>query len=87
MAMLIRAGVANQRGDEATAVQLAEQSLKEFEAIKMRLYAVAAGRRLGEMIGGDRGRDLIAKTDRWMIKQQIKNPQKIMNLLAPGWRN
>src|SRR5205085_555064 len=44
MAMLIRAGVANQRGDEATAVKLTEQALKEFEAIKMRLYAVAAGR-------------------------------------------
>ena len=87
MAMLIRAGVANQRGDEATAVKLTEQALKEFEAIKMRLYAVAAGRRLGEMIGGDRGRELIAKTNRWMIKQQIKNPPKIMNLLAPGWRN
>src|ERR1041385_8678084 len=87
MAMLIRAGVANQRGDEATAVKLTAQALKDFEGIKMRLYAVAAGRRLGEMIGGDRGRELIAKTDRWMIKQQIKNPPKIMNLLAPGWRN
>ena len=87
MSLLIRAGAAHQRGDESASVKLTEEALKEFEAIKMRLYAVAAGRRLGQMIGGDRGRELIAKTDRWMIKQQIKNPPRIMNLLAPGWRN
>ncbi len=87
IAMLIHAGVANQRGDQSGAIKLTEQALKDFEAIKMRLYEVVAGRRLGEMIGGERGRELIAKTDRWMMKQQVKNPQKILNLLAPGWRN
>jgi eukaryotic-like serine/threonine-protein kinase len=51
----------------------------------MRLYAVAARRRLGEMIGGDRGRQLIAETEEWMSKQQIKNPARMINLIAPGF--
>jgi len=51
----------------------------------MQLYAVAARRRLGEMLGGDRGRQLVAQTEEWMTKQQIKNPPRMINLLAPGF--
>jgi serine/threonine protein kinase/tetratricopeptide (TPR) repeat protein len=85
MATLVRAGIARKRGDEASAVALAEKALKDFEACDMRLYASAARRRLGEMIGGDRGRELLVQTDKWMSKQMIKNPAKITNLLAPGF--
>jgi hypothetical protein len=53
----------------------------------MSLYAAAARRRLGEMIGGDRGRQLVAQAEEWMTKQQIKNPARMMNLLAPGFAN
>jgi eukaryotic-like serine/threonine-protein kinase len=85
LATLVRAGVARQRGDEQQAIVLTEKALKEFEATNMRLYAVAARRRLGELLGGDRGRELVLHTDQWMVKQEIKNPEKIMNLLAPGF--
>lgn len=85
LATLVRAGVAKQRGDEQRAIALTEKALEEFEATNMRLYAVAARRRLGELLGGERGRELVAQTDQWMVKQEIKNPEKIMNLLAPGF--
>lgn len=85
IASLIHAGVAKQRGHEQKAVALLEQTLKDFEAADMRLYAVVARRRLGELIGGDRGRELVSQTDEWMSKQQVKNPAKMMNLLAPGF--
>ncbi len=85
LATLVRAGVAKQRGDEQRAILLTEKALRDFEATNMRLYAVAARRRLGEMIGGERGRELLAQTDKWMAKQQIKNPARMMNLLAPGF--
>jgi hypothetical protein len=85
IATLIRAGIAKQRGDEPKAVTLLEKALLDFESSDMRLYAVVARRRLGEMVGGDRGRQLVAQTDEWMTRQQIRNPAKIMNLLAPGF--
>jgi tetratricopeptide (TPR) repeat protein len=85
LATLIRAGLAKQQGDLAHALILTEKALKEFEAADMRLYAVAARRRLGEMLGGDRGLQLVAQTEEWMTKQQIKNPARMINLLAPGF--
>ena len=84
LATLIRAGVARQRGDNEGAISLAETAAKGFDAVHMRLYAVAARRRLGDMIGGDRGRQLIIETEKWMSKQQIKNPARMINLIAPG---
>jgi tetratricopeptide (TPR) repeat protein/energy-coupling factor transporter ATP-binding protein EcfA2 len=84
-AKLIRAGVARRRGDDASAVTLLERAVEEFEAADMRLYAVAARRRLGEMVGGDRGQELLQSADEWMSRQQIKDPAKLMNLLAPGF--
>ena len=85
LATLVRAGVARQRGNETGAVALLEKASSDFDAARMRLYAVAARCRLGETIGGDRGRQLIAQADEWMMKQQIKNPARMMSLLAPGF--
>ena len=84
LASLIKGGIANQRGERERAVTLVEKALRDFETADMRLYAVVARRRLGEMIGGERGHALVGQTDAWMVKQQIKNPARIMNLLAPG---
>jgi eukaryotic-like serine/threonine-protein kinase len=84
-ATFVRAGVARQRGNEQRAIALTEKALKDFETASMQLYAVAARRRLGELMGGDRGRDLVTQSNQWMVKQEIKNPEKMMNLLAPGF--
>src|SRR4029079_16940248 len=84
-AALIRAGIAHRRGDVDSAVSLLEKALKEFETADMTLYAVVARHRLGEMIGGDRGRELREEANEWMSGQLIKNPARIMNLMAPGF--
>ena len=84
-ATLVRAGIIHQSGNQAGAIALLEKASSDFDAVRMRLYAVAARRRLGELVGGDRGRQLIAQTEEWMKKQQIKNPARMMNLLAPGF--
>ena len=86
MATLVRAAVAKKRGDEAAAASLLESAIRDFETSHMQLYATMARRRLGELIGGDQGRELLAKTDRWMARQAIKNPAKMTNLLAPGFQ-
>jgi eukaryotic-like serine/threonine-protein kinase len=86
-ATLIRAGIAHQRRDQKNAIALLEKAAKDFDESHMSLYAAAARRCLGEIIGGDRGRQLVAQSEEWMTKQQIKNPTRMMNLLAPGFAN
>jgi len=85
LAMLIHSGLARRRGDDARAVALVSQAIDGFEAADMALYAATARRRLGEIVGGDRGAELISHADDWMSKQQIKNPAAVANLMAPGF--
>jgi len=66
-------------------VALVSQAIEGFEASHMQLYAATARRRLGEMIGGDGGAELIRQADGWMNKQEIKNPAAVANLMAPGF--
>ena len=85
LAMLIHAGLAKRRGDDSRAAALVSQAIEGFEASDMKLYVATARRRLGEIIGGDGGAELIKQADDWMNKQEIKNPAAVANLMAPGF--
>jgi eukaryotic-like serine/threonine-protein kinase len=85
LAMLIHAGLATRRGNNERAEELISQAIEGFEASDMALYAATARRRLGEILGGDRGGELVTQADDWMSKQQIKNPAAVANLMAPGF--
>ena len=85
LANLINAGLAKRRGDDSQAAALVSQAVEGFEASDMKLYAATARRRLGETLGGDGGHELIKQADDWMSKQEIKNPAKVANLMAPGF--
>jgi len=85
LALLIHAGLAHRRRDDARAVELISQAIEGFAAADMALYAATARRRLGEILGGDRGETLVSEADDWMGRQQIKNPAAVANLLAPGF--
>jgi hypothetical protein len=51
----------------------------------MELYATVARRRLGEVIGGEQGEELVDEAEVWMRRQQIKNPPAMTRMLAPGF--
>jgi tetratricopeptide (TPR) repeat protein len=85
MAAVIRAGLAKRRGDNAKAEVLTSQAIEGFEAADMTLYAAAARRRLGKIVGGDRGAELLNQAEELMRKRQIKNPVAFANLLVPGF--
>ena len=85
LANFTRGALAKQRGDTSRAEALTKQALDGFESADMALYAAAARRRLGEIRAGDEGRELIAQSEEWMSKQQIKNPVAVTNLMAPGF--
>jgi tetratricopeptide (TPR) repeat protein len=83
---LIRAGIAHNRGNESLAAALLTEAVQGFDLAVMRLRAMTARRRLGQTLGGDRGRELIAEVDDWMRNQEIRNPVLMTRMLAPGWR-
>ena len=85
LAALIRAGVARSRGDERATAEMASLAIEGFEVTDMKLYAAAARRQLGMIIGGRRGAELIDMSEDWMRRQQIKNPAAFANMLAPGF--
>jgi serine/threonine protein kinase len=87
LARLIQAGIANTRGDNATAATLLSAAVEGLELNDMCLYAAAARRRLGQTLGGSRGEELIAQADTWMQKQTIKNPVPLTRMLVPGFRD
>jgi len=81
----LRAGVAALRGDLEHAAELCAVAIAGFEAAHMNLYAAAARRRLGQLMGGAEGAELIAAADRWMNAQRIKKPARLTRMLAPGF--
>ena len=60
-------------------------AVDRFNALDMRLWESAARRRLGEVTGGSKGHDLMARADAWMIGQAIRNPARMTATLCPGF--
>jgi tRNA A-37 threonylcarbamoyl transferase component Bud32 len=85
LATLHRAGIANCKGDLDQAKQLLEAALTGFTACELGLYAAAARRSLGQLMGGDHGKALVAEADRWMTAQGIRNPARMTAVYAPGF--
>jgi hypothetical protein len=82
---LLAAGIAAGRGDDDGAAAWAREAAARCEATGMRLYAAAARRRLGELLRGDEGGRLVANADAWMAEQGIRDPRRMMMVLAPGF--
>ena len=82
---LIRAPIAHYYGDNSRTAALLSEAAQGFDQADMCLRAMAARRRLGQSVGGDRGRELIAEADDWMSSQEIRNPALLTRMLAPGW--
>ncbi|MDQ3665415.1 MAG: protein kinase [Acidobacteriota bacterium] len=84
-ASLVLAGIAHQKGESSKAVNLLSEAVENFDLADIDLYAAATRRRLGEILGSERGGQLIAEADTWMRKQEIKNPAAMTRMLAPGF--
>jgi tetratricopeptide (TPR) repeat protein len=85
LANLLYAGVAYQRNDLAEANANLSEALNGFEVADMHLYAAATRRRLGEVMGGQRGEHLVEEAARWMRSQKIRNPAALTRMLVPGF--
>jgi eukaryotic-like serine/threonine-protein kinase len=82
---LLQAAIARQSGDVSQTSKLLSEAVDASDRADMRLYAAAARRRLGEVLGGDHGGALIAEAETWMRTQKIRNPLLMTRMLAPGF--
>jgi tetratricopeptide (TPR) repeat protein len=85
LARLIRAGIAAVAIQKEEALKLLAKAEAELIAADMELYAAAARRRRGQLLGGDEGRVLVGEADAWMTGQDIREPARIAAMLAPGF--
>jgi serine/threonine protein kinase len=79
----VQAALAFYGGDRARGRTLLEEAAATFEHLDMHLYAAAVRWRLGQLLGPDEGRALIAAADAWMTAQQIRDPARMAAAFAP----
>jgi tRNA A-37 threonylcarbamoyl transferase component Bud32 len=82
---LIQAGAAALRGDGGKAIALLRDAVERLNAVDMYIFAEAARRRLGQLLGGDEGRRLIAQSEAWMANQGVRKPARMAAVFAPGF--
>jgi tetratricopeptide (TPR) repeat protein len=79
------AAVARRRGRDDEAVTLLEHAEASYASANMMLFGAVAAARRGAIVGGERGSALVRSADVAMAAQQIRNPARMMALLAPGF--
>jgi hypothetical protein len=82
--LLVRAGIAGVQANDTEMRTLLSLAAKGFEAAEMGLFQAVTEWRLGQLIGGDEGRQMVAAAGKWMRDHQVKNPERMTRLLAPG---
>jgi hypothetical protein len=82
---LVNAAVAFQRNDRSKAIGLLSQAIESFDLADIDLYEAVARRRLGELLGNERGQRHIDEADAWMRRRLIKNPEAMTQMMAPGF--
>lgn len=84
-ASLLEGAVARQRGEVATARRALEQAIKLADEAGTEQYAAAARYRLGAMVGGIEGQALLDDARVWLRRQDIRNPERMLEVWAPGF--
>jgi hypothetical protein len=84
-ALLVKAGVARHRRDEAACVAALERAAALADTHDYPHCASAARWRLGEIVGEARGEALIGQAREWMSEQSIRRPERMARVWAPGF--
>jgi serine/threonine protein kinase len=87
IARMLTAAVSHLEGDTALAVRHLRDAVEGFDRAEMKLYAAVARRRLGALKNDAAGRECLRQADEWMAAEEIKNPEAMTRMLAPGFAN
>jgi len=81
---LIYAGIQATLGDRDSAIQHLRAAEAGFRSTGALLFHAVSQRRLGELLGGTEGRDLIDEADAWFASEGIVNPERVVGMLGAG---
>ena len=82
---LLVAAVAQQRGEVSRVRLTLEHAVRTADAAELGQYAAAARFRLGQHIGGVAGQTLLEEARAWMQRQDIREPEHMLEVWAPGF--
>jgi hypothetical protein len=85
LAQLIEAALAFRRGQADQSRQILAAAAASLTAADMHMHAAVARRRLGQLLGGTQGQELVRQGEEWMNGQKVRNLDRMTVLLAPGW--
>jgi hypothetical protein len=83
---LLRAAIADQRGDSTAALRELEQAIAGLDAARFRLFAAAARRRLARRVPEQEATRLLVETDAVYAAEGVRVPERFTATLAPGFR-
>jgi hypothetical protein len=81
---LVRAAIHAQKGHHDAAIAELHEAVKAAEKGEMLSCAAAARSRLA-MLGSDGKAELGAAVDRWIAAEEIADPKRILEVVAPGF--
>ena len=82
---MARAAMLEIEGGSAAAAEELLQSAAQYESLDMMGYAWSVRRRAGELLGADRGRELIAASDGWFQSQFVACPNRLTAMHVGGF--
>jgi eukaryotic-like serine/threonine-protein kinase len=85
MSHMHRAAAAAIRGKRDAAVDHLTTAIAQFDRSDMKLFAAVARRRIGQLVGGTRGAELVAEADAHLVARRVRVPDRATNCLAPGF--
>jgi hypothetical protein len=85
MGHLVRAGVRAVQHDRAGALAALDAAIPMLEVADLGYMAVCARHRKGELMGGESGRELIARSRAFLHAQAVKNVESCLAMSAPGF--
>jgi hypothetical protein len=88
MGAAIEAGVhwLSPRAERGAGLAALERAVATAEAAGANLLAESGRRWLGEIVGGSRGEELLARSNGWMAEQGVQNPTRLVSMIVPGFQ-
>jgi hypothetical protein len=87
LALLVDAALDASEGDVSKASRRLEAAIVAFDEQQMQLFAAAARCRLGALVGGPRGQQLLANAGAAFEREGVVNPERTVQMLAPGFQH
>jgi serine/threonine protein kinase len=84
-ALLLECGAINLEDKHEQTIDLLKKTITRLEETETLLYAAAARRQLGVLLGGEEGNMLVEAADAWMAGQGVMRPDRMTAMLVPGW--